>query len=121
MNVNSLMWLLNISAAALSALNAIAWGFAIREVGDPSVSPGFLLRLAFNRWFVLAMASAFTASLLSYAVLRWMGVLAGRFFLSLGAVATIIACTLVLGESLALREWVGITLIIVGVLLIGRW
>ncbi|WP_198011716.1 hypothetical protein [Desulfurococcus amylolyticus] len=78
-------------------MNAIAWGFAIREVRDPSMSLGFLLRLAFNRWFVLAMASAFTASLLSYAVLRWMDVLAGRFFLSLGAVATIITCTLVLG------------------------
>jgi uncharacterized membrane protein len=67
------------------------------------------------------MASAFTAALLSYAVLRGMGVLAGRFFLSLGTVATILACTLVLGERLTLEEWIGIVLIMLGVMLVGRW
>jgi len=53
------------------------------------------------------MASALAAALLSYAVLREMGVLAGRFFLSLSAVATTLVCTLVLGEKLTLwgMDW----------------
>jgi drug/metabolite transporter (DMT)-like permease len=105
----------------LTAINAICWGYAIREVGNPQLSLNFLLTLVFNRWFILAMASAFTAALLSYAVLKEMGVLIGRFFLSLGTIATILACTLVLGEQLTLEEWLGIVLIIIGVMLIGRW
>jgi len=48
-------------------------------------------------------------------------VLAGRFFLSLGAVATVLACALVLGERPTLTEWIGVLLIIAGALLIGRW
>jgi drug/metabolite transporter (DMT)-like permease len=61
------------------------------------------------------------ASFLSYVVLREMGVLAGRFFLSLGTIAMILACTLVLGEELTLKEWAGIALIMIGVILIGEW
>jgi len=118
--VSSLTWAFGVLIALLSALNAICWGFAVREVGDPQLSLDFLLRLALNKWYVLALASALVASLLSYAVLREMGVLAGRFFLSLSMVATILACTMVLGEKLTLKEWVGVVLIIVGAVLIGR-
>jgi drug/metabolite transporter (DMT)-like permease len=118
--MNTLMWILGLIIALLAAINAICWGFAIREVGDPQLSLDFLFRLAFNKWYVLALASALVASFLSYAILREMGVLAGRFFLSLGAIATILACTLVLGEELTLREWAGIALIMAGALLIGR-
>jgi len=56
-------------------------GFAIREVWDPRLSLAFPFRLAFNKWYVLALASALVASFLSYVVLREMGVLAGRLFL----------------------------------------
>jgi drug/metabolite transporter (DMT)-like permease len=111
---------LGVLIALLSALNAICWGFAIREVGDPHLSLDFLLRLAFNKWYVLALASALAASFLSYVILREMGVLAGRFFLSLSMVATILACTLVLGEKLTLKEWIGIALVLVGITVLGR-
>jgi len=113
-------WLVNLAVAALAALNAVAWGFYVREVGDPQLSLGFLLRLAFNKWFILAMASAFAAALLSYVVLREMGVLAGRFFLSLQLVATVLACMVVLHERVAPIQWLGILLILVGVILIGK-
>lgn len=106
--------------AALSAVNAIAWGYAVRTVGEPALSLSFLLRLVFNKYFIIAMAVAFAAAVLSYVVLREMGVLAGRFFLSLNIVATVVACTAVLGERLGPVEWLGIALITVGVLLIGR-
>jgi len=115
------LWILGVVIALLSALNAIFWGHCVRELGDPRLELDFLLELVFNKWFVLAMGTAFVAALLSYAVLRQMGVLAGRFFLSLGAVATVLACTLVLGERPTLTEWIGILLIIAGALLIGRW
>jgi drug/metabolite transporter (DMT)-like permease len=95
----------------------------LRDKGGrrPQLTISFLSRLILNKWFILAMASAFAAALLSYVVLREMGVLAGRFFLSLGAVATILACTFVLGEELTLREWAGIALIMAGVFFVGRW
>lgn len=114
------IWVVNILYAVLSAINAIAWGYAVKTVGEPEFSLSFLLKLVFNKYFILAMAVAFTAAVLSYVVLKEMGVLAGRFFLSLNVVATILACTLVLGERLGLTEWLGIVLITAGVLLIGR-
>jgi drug/metabolite transporter (DMT)-like permease len=114
-------WVLGILIALLTALNTIWWGFAIREIGDPQLSLDFLLRLLFNKWYVLALASNLMASILSYAVLWEMGVLLGRFFLLLSMVATILIGTLVLGERLVVREWVGIALVLVGIALLGRW
>jgi drug/metabolite transporter (DMT)-like permease len=119
-NVTPLIWTLGILIALLTAFNTISWGFAIKEVGDPQLSLDFLLRLVFNKWYVLALASALVASILSYAVLREMGVLLGRFFLSLSMVAVILASTFVLGEKLTSKEWIGVTIIMIGVLLIGR-
>jgi drug/metabolite transporter (DMT)-like permease len=118
--VSSLIWALGVLIALLSALNVVCWGFAIREVGDPRLSLDFLLRLALNKWYVLALASALVASFLSYAVLREMGVLVGRFFLSLSMVATILACTLVLEEKLTLKEWIGIALVLADIAVLGR-
>jgi undecaprenyl phosphate-alpha-L-ara4N flippase subunit ArnE len=115
-----MLWLVNIAVALLVAVNTVAWGLCIREVGEPKLSIEFLAKLILNKWFVLAMASAFTASILSYIVLQKMGVLAGRFFLALGIITTILVGTLVLGEKLTLREWAGIALIMVGVFLIGN-
>jgi len=119
MNLN--LWILGAIIVLLSALNTIFWGYCIRDLGDPQLELSFLFKLVFNKWFILAMGTAFVAAVLSYAVLRQMGVLAGRFFLSLGAVATVLACALVLGERPTLVEWIGILLIIAGALLIGRW
>ncbi|GBF09528.1 hypothetical protein apy_12530 [Aeropyrum pernix] len=98
MDVKTTMWILNVAVAILAAVNAIAWGYATREARDPQPILNFLFKLVFNKWFIIGMASAFIASILSYVVLREMGVLVGRFFLSLGTVATILACTFVLGE-----------------------
>lgn len=116
-----MLWALGVIIALLAAANTVFWGYTIRELGDPHLTLNFLFELAFNKWFILAMISAFIASLLSYAVLREMGVLAGRFFLLLGTVAMILAGTIVLGEQLTWREWIGIVLIMIGVMLIGRW
>jgi len=117
--MNAVNWILSLTIAVLAAVNAVCWGYAIKEVQDPSLTVEFVLRLVFNRFFIMAMASAFTASLLSYVVMSEMGVLAGRYFLSLGAVATILACTLILGERLTPREYAGIALTVAGVVLIG--
>lgn len=115
-----MLWLVNIAVALLAVINTIAWGFCVREVGDPKPSIEFLIRLAFNKWFILAMASAFTASILSYIVLQRMGVLAGRFFLTLQMIATILAAYIVLGERLPPWRWVGVLMIFTGVVLIGK-
>ena len=114
-----MLWVIGVAVALLSALNAIFWGYCVREVGDPSLSPSFLFKLMFNKWFILAMASAFVVSLLSYVVLRKIGILAGRFFLTLQLVAVILASTLILGERPSIRVWMGVTLVVAGVSIIG--
>jgi len=114
-----LIWLVNIAVAVLSALNAVAWGFCIREVGDPQLSISFLFRLVFNKWFIVAMTSAFIAALLSYIVLKEMGILAGRFFLTIQLVTVILASTFILGERPSARVWIGILMVVAGVILIG--
>jgi len=119
MNLN--LWILGVIIALLSALNTIFWGYCIRDLGDPQLELSFLFKLVFNKWFILAMGTSFVAAVLSYAVLRQIGILAGRFFLSLGIVAMVLACTLVLGERPTWIEWIGILLIMIGVTLIGRW
>jgi drug/metabolite transporter (DMT)-like permease len=116
---SAMLWLVNVAVALLAAVNTVAWGFCIREVGDPKLSIEFLTKLVFNRWFIVAMASAFTASILSYIVLQRMGVLAGRFVLTTQMVATTLAAYIVLGERLSLWSWIGIALIIAGTLLVG--
>lgn len=115
------IWILNGLIASLAAVNAVCWGYVTKEVSNPKLTIDFLLTLAFNKYFIMAMTSALTASLLSYAVMSEMGVLGGRFFISLSTVATILACVLILGERLDPRGWVGVALIITGVMLIGRW
>jgi len=115
-----ILWLVNILVAALATINAIAWGYCVREVGEPQLSLEFMFRLAFNKWFVLAMLSALASALLSYVILRRMGVLVGRFFLSLGYISTILACVFVLRERVSPLQWIGVLLIFVGVLLVGR-
>jgi len=117
--MSELAWILNIAIAVLAAINTVAWGYTIREVGEPSLSLGFLLRLIFNKWFILAMATALLVAILSYIILKEKGVLAGRFFLTLQLVAVILTSTLILGERVSIRVWIGILMVIIGVVLIG--
>lgn len=116
-----ILWILNVSIAVLSAINAVSWGYAVKDVGEPQFSLHFMFKLLFNKFFILAMASAFTAALLSYTVMRKMGILVGRFFLSVQIVAIMLTCTLVLNERLTVREWIGVFLILTGVLILGKW
>ena len=114
------LWIVNVVVALLAVVNTVSWGFCIREVGDPQLSVGFLLKLTFNKWFIIAMASAFVVALLSYIILNKLGVLAGRFFLTLQLVAITLTATFVLGERPSITTWIGIVLIIVGVGLMGH-
>ncbi|MEM4655249.1 MAG: hypothetical protein QXL34_07175 [Thermosphaera sp.] len=114
------IWMITTIIALLSAINAIAWGFVIRELGEPELATEFVIRLVFNKYFILAMVSAFAASILSYVILRELGVMAGRLFLSLSTVATMIVSIVVLRESYDLKTWIGISLMIVGSLILGR-
>jgi len=118
--MSELAWILNIAIAVLAAINTVAWGYTIREVGEPSLSLEFLFKLIFNRWFILAITTAFVMSILSYAVLREMGVLVGRFFLSLGYIATILTGIFILHEKVTPFQWIGILLILIGITLLGR-
>lgn len=118
--MNIMIILLGIAISLLAALNTVFWGYAIKEVGSPRLSLGFAFNLIFNKWFILAMVTAFIASILSYIILRELGILIGRFFLSLQSVAIVLASILVLREQPTMNDWIGIALIIMGVMLLGR-
>lgn len=98
-----ILWILSISIAILSAINAISWGYAVRDISEPYLSLHFVLKI-FNKFFILAMVSVFTATLLNYIVMSRMSILVGRFFLSIQIVAMMLACTIVLEERLTVRE-----------------
>lgn len=113
-------WYLGIVIAGLVGLNTLFWGWTIEEVGQPTVSLKFLYTLLFNRWFILAMASGFSVSILSYWLYADMGVMLGRFFMTLSAIAIVIVGALILKESINIEQAIGMVLIILGALLIGR-
>jgi len=120
--MNASMWALGLAIALLAAVNAVCWGYAIREVGDPQMTLNLLFRLSSTDGsYLLVLALAFIVSILSYAMLREMDVIAVRFFLSLGIVAMVLADVLVLKETLTPTACAGMLLIMIGVLLIGRW
>ena len=105
--------------ALLAALNTYAWGLCIREVGGPYSKVDFLYKLVFNRWFILAMASAFAISLLSYVVLRRVGIIVGRFLLTIQLITTILVAHYVFGESISSKDFLGMIIIMIGIILLG--
>ena len=111
--VNTTIWILGV-IFALPTLNAMCWGYATIEVGNPQLALNLLFKLTFNKWFIMSIASILSLAL------KEMGVLADRFFLSLSAVATILVYTFMLGEAPTLMEWIVIMLVMSGVLMIGR-
>jgi drug/metabolite transporter (DMT)-like permease len=44
----------------------------------------------------------------------------GRFFLSISIVSVLIVGVFVLGEKINIEQWIGVVLVTIGVLLIGR-
>lgn len=118
--MKTLLWLINITIALLTAINVIAWGQVIKSVGEPELTLNFFIKLVLNKWYITALLAAFAVSILSYIVLKQRGVLAGRYFLSLSHIATIVSAVVILGERLRPAEWLGIILIVIGVVLIGR-
>ena len=55
------LWILNGIICLLSVVNAVSWGYCVKEVGSPHLTIEFLFKLAFNRFFISAMASALLA------------------------------------------------------------
>lgn len=114
------VWVLNLLIAFLMGINTLGWGLCIRDLGSPSLSINFLLKLCFNRFFILGVGSAFSASLLRYGILQGMGVLKGGFFLTTSTIASVFVAYLLLGERLTWLDLFGIGLILSGVFLLGR-
>lgn len=114
------IWLVALLVVVLVGVNTFLWGSALREVGRPDVSVGFLLKLFLNGWFILAMVTGFTVAVLSYWVYSELGVMLGRFFLSMSIVSIVIVGRFLLNEAVTIQQWIGVALVIAGALLIGR-
>jgi len=113
-------WFIGFLVVVLVGLNTLFWGLVTRELGQPEVSARFLLMLFFNRWFVLAMVTGFAVAVLSYWVYIDMGVMLGRFFLSMSIASILLVGYFLLRETVTIQQWVGVLLIVIGALLVGR-
>ncbi|MEM0375637.1 MAG: hypothetical protein QXP81_02190 [Nitrososphaerota archaeon] len=113
-------WVVAAIVTVMVGLNTLFWGLAVREVGEPALSVRFLVTLFFNRWFILAMLTGFAVAVLSYWVYNILGVMLGRFFLSSSIAAMILVGYFVLKEPVSASQWIGVLLILMGALLIGR-
>ena len=113
-------WLIGLVVVLLVGLNTLFWGYTLREVGNPDISLNFFLSLLFNKWFILAIATGFSVAVLSYWVYSELGVMLGRFFLSMSIISVVLVGALLLGEKVTLEQWIGVVLVTIGVLLIGR-
>ncbi len=114
-----ILYAINIILALVSAFGIFCWGKVIKEVGAPIFTLKFFLSLFLNKYYIMAITSALFSSVLRFSVLKKMGVLSGFFFLSLGFVFTILTAVFILGEKASFRSWIGIGLIVIGIIVVG--
>jgi len=112
-------WILNVVIALLLGVNVLSWGYCVRDLGNPVLSWSFLLKLVFNKFYILALGSALGASLLKYGLVHSMGVLKTGYFLMTSTVVSVLVAYIFLGERLTLLDWIGVGLIIAGVFILG--
>lgn len=119
--INWNLLVLNGVIATLAGASTLLWGLTIRSVGQPRATVEFVCRLGVNRYFIGAMVIGLVMAVLTYGVLTSLGVMRGRFFLTTGAITTIVVAHLALGERLESIHYLGIGLVMTGALLLGRW
>ena len=112
------LWTANGIAFALSALNTIFWGYSIKAVGKFQLTLNFLLRLGTNPWFILAMATALSSTVITYFVISAIGIAKGRLFLTTGSIAVVITSYLVFGEYFTYENMLGVALVLIGAALL---
>jgi len=112
-------WLLNIITAVLTGINTLCWGLCVKDVGKASLSLEFLLKLGFNKYFILSMITAFSAMLLRYHIRQGMGIVKSGFFLMFSTIVVVVVGYVFLGEKLTLTDWFGTGLILGGVFILG--
>jgi drug/metabolite transporter (DMT)-like permease len=118
MGVESL-WFYGLLFTLLSALNAYFWGLLKNSSNFSGISLRSFLGLVTNIYFDLAIFTAFLASFVAYFIVKQLGIVAGRFFQVIGLVATILVGLIIFKEKLTMEQWLGIILILIGVVLVG--
>ena len=113
------IWILNLIIAILTGVSILCWGYCIKDVGLPVLSLGFLIKLAFSKFFIMAMGLGFIAALLKYFIVQDLGVLKASFFLMTSSIAIILVSVFLLGEKITFWNCFGIVLVLSGVWLLG--
>jgi drug/metabolite transporter (DMT)-like permease len=116
-----LMWILNLIIVCLMGINVLAWGYCIKDVGLPVFTVEFLLKLTFNKFFIIAMLSALIAALLKYSVVQRLGVFRGNFFLLTSSIVTVLIAYFVLNEKFTFLHCLGVGLVLLGVYILGTY
>jgi drug/metabolite transporter (DMT)-like permease len=116
---NLTLWWYDAAVILLSAANAVLWFEAIKHVGTPSFTLDFLFKLGLNPFFLSAIFTALCTSVLSYWVLYSLGIGAGRLFLEVSVIATVLTSQFLLKQGLSQWQVIGFVAIMAGVLLVN--
>ena len=115
----SLLWASQGIYVLLVILNTWLWGTAINGLGQFQMSLSFVWRLGTNLYFVLAMLTALSATVVTYYARASLGFAKGSLFYSLGTVALVLTSYYLLHERFTFTQGAGIALIMVGVVLLS--
>lgn len=102
----------------IAAVGTLFWGYAVRSVGKFQLNTDFLWRLGTNPWFIFAMLSALSGTVVTYYVIAALGVAKGRLFLSVQSIAILVTSYFVLGEQFTTYNIAGVVLVLIGALLL---
>jgi undecaprenyl phosphate-alpha-L-ara4N flippase subunit ArnE len=111
-------WALLLSACLLTCLGQIAQKYAVEHWRGPSALPGLAGKLR-TPWLWLALACLGSGLLLWLLVLQHLQVSVAYPMLSLNFVLITLVARFVFHEPVDLRHWLGVALVMLGVLCLG--
>lgn len=113
-----MMLILLVVACLLTCVGQIAQKYAVESWRSPHAATAWWARLS-NAWLWLALAALGLGLLLWLLVLQHLQVSAAYPMLSLNFVLITLAARFVFGETIDRRHWLGLGVILLGVLCLG--
>jgi drug/metabolite transporter (DMT)-like permease len=113
------LWLSNGMVCAIVVFNAFCWGRIKKSLGQFQLNFPFLIKLAFNKFFIGILALGVFNAFVTYYAQAILGVASGQFFYYFGTPVIMVASYFYLGERYDRAHVVGIALILIGAILIS--
>ncbi len=115
----TLLWLSNGFQCLLVAINTLAWGYLIRNVGLFRFTGSFILAMVSNVFFWITLSSGFASVLFGYYAIAKIGMAKSALFYHTGAIVVIIVVYFGLNERFDPIQILAIVLIFAGSILVS--